>query len=120
FVRASVAHARVRGVDASAALGLSGVHAVFTAADMNSAMQTMRLPMLVPNPYYKISLTQYALAQGEVCYVGEPIAVVVADSRHLAEDASALVAVDYDHLPAVSDCRDAVKTGAVPAHRGAP
>ena len=57
FVRASFAHARVRGVDASAALALSGVHAVFTAADMTPAMQSTRLPMLVPNPYSKISRT---------------------------------------------------------------
>src|SRR5260221_5005571 len=112
FVRATFAHARLRGVDASAALGLSGVHAVFTAADMPPAMQATRLPTLVPNPYSKISRTQFALAQGEVCYVGEPIAVVVADSRHLAEDAAALVGVDYDHLPPVSDCRDAMKDGA--------
>jgi carbon-monoxide dehydrogenase large subunit len=120
FVRASFAHARVRGVDASAARGLRGVHAVYTAADMNPAMQTTRLPMLVPNPYSKISRTQFALAQGEVCYVGEPIAVVFADSRHLAEDAAALVTVDYEPLPAASDCRDAVKAGAPLAHLGAP
>jgi carbon-monoxide dehydrogenase large subunit len=119
FVRASFAHARMRDVDASAALGLAGVHAVFTAADMTPTMQTTRLPMLVPNPYSKISRTQYALAQNEVCYVGEPIAVVVADSRHLAEDAAALVVVDYEPLPAASDCRDAVKDGAAPAHLGA-
>src|SRR5258706_3364114 len=120
FVRASFAHARVRGVDASAALGLAGVHAVFTAADMTPAMQTTRLPMLVPNPYSKISRTQYALAQGEVCYVGEPIAVVLADSRHLAEDAAAAVVVDYEPLAAASDCRDAVREGAPLAHLGAP
>ncbi|HMI97737.1 MAG TPA: xanthine dehydrogenase family protein molybdopterin-binding subunit [Micropepsaceae bacterium] len=120
FVRASFAHARVRGVDASVALGLDGVHAVFTAADMSPAMQTTRLPMLVPNPYSKISRTQFALAQNEVCYVGEPIAVVVADSRHLAEDAAAAVVIDYEPLPAASDCRDAVKLGAAPAHLGAP
>jgi carbon-monoxide dehydrogenase large subunit len=119
FVRASFAHARVRDVDATAALGLSGVHAVFTAAEMNPAMQTTRLPMLVPNPYSKISRTQFALAQGEVCYVGEPIAVVVAESRHLAEDAAALVAVDYEPLPVASDCRDAVKKGAPLAHLNA-
>src|SRR5712671_4104386 len=119
FVRASLAHARVRNVDASAALGSAGVRAVFTAADMNPTMQTTRLPMLVPNPYSKISRTQFALAQGEVCYVGEPIAVVVADSRHLAEDAAALVTVDYEPLPAAIDCRDAVKEGAPLAHLGA-
>src|SRR5258706_541459 len=120
FVRASFAHARVRDVEASAALGSAGGHAVVTAADMNPPLQTTRLPMLVPNPYSKLSCTQFALAQGEVCYVGEPIAVVVADSRHLAEDAAGLVAVDYDHLPAASDCRDAVKEAAPLAHLGAP
>src|SRR3979490_2080677 len=119
FVRATFAHARVRGMDASAALGLSGVHAGFTAADMTPAMQATRLPMLVPNPYSKISRTQFALAQGEVCYVGEPIAVVVAGSRHVAEHAAPLVAVDYEPLPAASDCRDAVKEGAPLAHLGA-
>jgi carbon-monoxide dehydrogenase large subunit len=120
FVRASFAHARVNGVDATAALAIPGVHAVFTAADMNAAMKTTRLPMLVPNPYSKLSRTQFALAQGEVCYVGEPIAVVVAQTRHLAEDAAAAVAVDYEPLPAASDCRDAVKDGAALAHLGAP
>src|ERR1700704_6798106 len=48
FVRASFAHARVRGVSGSSALGLSGVHAVYTAAEMTPAMQATRLPMLVP------------------------------------------------------------------------
>jgi carbon-monoxide dehydrogenase large subunit len=120
FVRASFAHARVRGVDASAALELAGVYAVYTAADMNPVMQATRLPMLVPNPYSAISRTQYALAQSEVCYVGEPIAMVVANSRHLAEDAAGLIAVDYEPLPAASDCRDAVKDGAPLAHLGAP
>jgi carbon-monoxide dehydrogenase large subunit len=120
FVRASFAHAKVNGVDASVALGHPGVHAVFTAADMNRALQTTRLPMLVPNPYSKLSRTPFALAQGEVCYVGEPIAIVVADTRHLAEDAAAAIVVDYEPLPAASDCREAVKDGAPLAHIGAP
>jgi len=71
FVRASFAHARIRGIDSTAALAMEGVHAVFTSADMPRAMQTMRLPMLVPNPYSKISRTAFALAQSEVCYVGD-------------------------------------------------
>ena len=120
FVRASFAHARLRGIDISAALALSGVHSVLTAADMNAALQATRLPSLVPNPYSKFPRTQLALARNEVCYVGEPIAIVVADSRHLAEDAAALVTVDYEPLPAASDCRDAVKPGAGLAHADAP
>jgi carbon-monoxide dehydrogenase large subunit len=119
FVRASFAHARINGVDSSTALAMPGVQAVFTLADMNRGMQTTPLPMLVPNPYSKISRTQFALAKTEVCYVGEAIAVVIAESRHLAEDAAAMVAVDYDPLPAISDCRDAVKPEAALAHAGA-
>ena len=119
FLRASFAHARLRGVDPSAALALPGVHAVFTAADMPRGVQTTRLPMLVPNPYSKISRTAFALAQNEACYVGEPIAVVIADSRHLAEDAADAVAVDYEPLGVSNDCRDAVKPGAPLAHMGA-
>ena len=50
----------------------------------------------------------FALADGEVSYVGEPVAIVIADNRYIAEDAAALVEVDYDILPAVADCRKAV------------
>ncbi len=119
FVRATHAHARIAGIDASPALALPGVHAAFIAADMNAGLQNTRLPMLVPNPYSKVSRTQHALAKDEVCYVGEAIAIVVAESRHLAEDAAALLAFDYDILPSVSDCREAVKDGAPLAHLGA-
>ena len=79
FVRAHHAHARVRRIDASAALAIPGVHAVFTAADMTPAMRANRMPALVPIPYAKFPLTQFALAADEVCYVGEPIAIVIAD-----------------------------------------
>ena len=120
FVRASFAHARIRGIDASAALALPGVHAVLAWADLNRALQTMPLPSLVPNPYSKFPRTQLALAQDEVCYVGEAVAIVIAESRHVAEDAAALVGVDYEPLPAISDCRHAVKTGAALAHADAP
>jgi carbon-monoxide dehydrogenase large subunit len=65
---------------------------------MPRAMQITRLPMLVPNPYSKIRARSFALAQKRVCYVGEPIAIVVAESRHIAEDAAAAVAVDYEPL----------------------
>ena len=119
FVRASHAHAKLNSIDASAARAMPGVHAVYSAADMNRGLQITRLPMLVPNPYSKLSRTQFALAQGEVCYVGEPIAIVVAESRYLAEDAAAAVMVDYEPLDVASDCRSAVKPGAPLAHLGA-
>src|SRR5207249_8688320 len=58
-----------------------------------------------------------ALADGEVSYVGETVAIVIAESRYIAEDAAALVEVDYDPLPPVSDCRKAVAPDATPVRR---
>ena len=69
-----------------------------------------------PIPSIKTPRTQLALARDEVCYVGQTIAVVIADNRYLAEDAAAAVAIDFEVLPAVSDCRDAAKPGAPRVH----
>ena len=117
FVRSPHGHARIRGIDSAAARAMPGVHAVFTADDMPPRIATGQIPMLVPNPAIRTPRTQIALARDEVCYVGQTIAVVVADSRHLAEDAAAAVEIDYEPLPAVSDARDAVKPGAAPRAR---
>jgi carbon-monoxide dehydrogenase large subunit len=116
FVRSPHAHARIRGIDASPARALPGVHAVLTADDLPASMATIRMPMLVPNPAIAASLTQHCLARDEVCYVGQTIAVVLADSRYIAEDAIALVDVDYEVLPAVSDYRSADKPNAPRVH----
>jgi aerobic carbon-monoxide dehydrogenase large subunit len=119
FVRSPHAHARIRGIDAAAALALPGVHAVLTADDLPEPMRNERIPNLMPNPAIRIMRTQHALVRQEACYAGEAIAVVIAESRYVAEDAAALVAVDYDVLAAVSDCRDAVKPNAPRAHTDA-
>src|SRR5215212_11841891 len=116
FIRSPHGHARIRGIDSAAARAMRGVHAVLTAGDMPARIATGQIPMLVPNPAIRTPRTQIALARDEVCYVGQTLAVVVADSRHLAEDAAAAVAIDYEPLPAVSDARDAVKPGAAPVH----
>jgi carbon-monoxide dehydrogenase large subunit len=116
FVRSPHAHARIRSIDAAAARAMPGVHAVLTADDLPPRMATGQIPMLVPNPSIKTPRTQLALARSEVCYVGQSIAVVIADDRYLAEDAAAKVAVDFDVLAAVSDCRDAAKPDAPRAH----
>jgi carbon-monoxide dehydrogenase large subunit len=116
FVRSPHAHARIRSVDAAPALALPGVHAVMTADDLPEPMRSERIPNLMGNPAIKVMRTQYALAREEVCYVGEAVAVVIAESRYVAEDAAAQVAIDYDVLPAVSDCRDAIKPDAPRAH----
>jgi carbon-monoxide dehydrogenase large subunit len=116
FVRSPHAHALIRAIDTAPALAMPGVHAVLVADDLPGRMARHQIPMLVPNPSIKEPRTQLALARDEVCYVGQTIAVVVADSRYLAEDAAAAVAVEFDPLPAVSDPRDAIRPGARRAH----
>ena len=116
FVRSPHAHARIRSIDMGGACGLSGVHAVLLADDLPPTMSHRRMPMLVPNPAIAAQLTQHCLAREEVCYVGQSVALVVADSRHVAEDAAAMVEVDYEPLPAASDCREAAQPGAPRAH----
>ncbi|HEY7323214.1 MAG TPA: xanthine dehydrogenase family protein molybdopterin-binding subunit [Streptosporangiaceae bacterium] len=95
FVRSPVAHARVNGIDASAALEAPGVVAVFTGADLAD------LPPLPPAGPVKPQIQQRLLATDKVRYVGEPVAVVVVEEPYQGEDAVELVAVDYDPLPAV-------------------
>ena len=101
FVRSPYAHATIKSIDAQAARAMPGVHAVLTAQDLPAPMRSARIPNLMPNAAARIMRTQHGLAPAEVCFVGEAVAVVIADTRHEAEDAAAMVAVDYDVLPAV-------------------
>jgi carbon-monoxide dehydrogenase large subunit len=100
FVRSPFARARIRGIDTSAALDLPGVHALFTAADLNPGVHeqwhTSSGPQTPETP-------RPPLAEGEARFVGDPVALVVAESRYIAEDAAELVDVDYEPLPAVVD-----------------
>ena len=116
FVRSPHAHARIRAIDQAAALAVPGVIAVLTARDLPGPAAAERMPMLVPNTAIKALRTQHALALEEVCYVGQTVALVVADSRYAAEDAAALVQVDFDVLPAISDLKRALDPGAPLAH----
>jgi aerobic carbon-monoxide dehydrogenase large subunit len=120
FVRSPHAHAAIRGIDKAAALALAGVRAVLTLADLRPHLRNERLVVGLPSPSYKQERNRPALAGDEAVHVGEPVAVVVADNRYLAEDAAALVEVDYEPLPAVADCRAALAPGAPRAHRDAP
>src|SRR5438874_239917 len=96
-LRSPHAHARVLRVDAARALRLPGVRAVLTAADVPASAV---IPNRVPAPEGTAAYLQPAIARGVVRYVGEPVALVVADDRYVAEDALALVHVDYEPLPA--------------------
>jgi len=120
FVRSPHAHAAIRAIDTRAALALPGVHAVLTLADLRPHLRAERLVVGLPSPAYRQERDRPALAGDEAVHVGEPVATVVADNRYRAEDAAALVAVEYEPLPAIADCRAALLADAPPAHRGAP
>src|SRR5580704_7510147 len=98
FVRSPYAHARLLGIDAKAVLAMPGVHAVIAAEDLPDPMRSEAMPMLLPNPSISALCTQHVLARAEVYYVGQPVAVVIADTRYIAEDAAAAVAVHYDAM----------------------
>jgi aerobic carbon-monoxide dehydrogenase large subunit len=100
-LRSPAAHGRIRAIDTAAALALPGVHAVLTAADLGSAVPRVPIrlqPMASLEPFH-----QPVLADGKVRYVGEPVAVVLADSIALGEDAADLIGLDIEPLPAVTD-----------------
>ena len=104
FVRSPHAHAQIRSIDTSAARALPGVVAVITAEDLLPLLTTPLLKTALPSPAFQLELHRPVLASHEVVHVGEAIAMVVAESRYIAEDAVALVAIDFDELPAVADC----------------
>ena len=107
FVRSPHPHALIKNVDKTAALAVPGVHAVLTLDDLAKAMVQRRMVRHSNSGMPLDKAWPFALANGEVCYVGEPVAMVVADDRYIAEDAAAQVAVDYEALPFVADVRTA-------------
>src|SRR6266852_4945656 len=96
FVRSPHAHAAIHGIDARAARALPGVHAVFTLADLMPLLSQERLPLQFRTAQLPPDITPFVLAKDEVAFVGEAVAVVIASSRYVAEDAAALVEVDYE------------------------
>jgi carbon-monoxide dehydrogenase large subunit len=100
ILRSSIAHADIVGIDASAALRMPGVHAVITAADIGGEIPVIPL-RLAPLPEFE-PFRQPVIAVDKVRYVGEPIAVVVADSRAIAEDALEAIDVQFAALSAVT------------------
>jgi aerobic carbon-monoxide dehydrogenase large subunit len=115
FVRASMAHGRIRNIDTSDAKAMAGVVAVYTMADFIEIAQGP-MPPMAPHPLLPKPITYHPLAGNEVCHVGEAIAIVLADDRAKAEDAAAAVSLDIEELPAVSDVILACEAGAPRAH----
>ena len=113
FLRSPHAHARISALDASQAWVLAGIQAVFTGQDFGAA--ALRAQSALPD---YIETAQPVLARDKARFAGEALAAVVADSRYLAEDALALIDVDYAPLPVTVS---AWKAGAeVPVHDEAP
>ena len=107
FVRSPHPHAVIRSVDPSAARKIPGIVAVLTLDDLAPVLRQRRM-VRVSNSGTKLDQSWlFALANGEVSFVGEPVAIVLGADRYTAEDAAALVAVDYEILPAATDCRTA-------------
>jgi aerobic carbon-monoxide dehydrogenase large subunit len=97
YVRSTMAHARITGIDVAAAKEAPGVLDVVTAADLDVG------PVAPGIPIINQAMPEPVLANGVVRYVGEPVAAVVAETRAQAADAAELVVVDYDPLPVVAD-----------------
>ena len=118
FLRSTYAHARIKRIDVSQALARKGVVAVYTAADLGDYWKPG--PLLVPPPPVEGRVfnerTQVPLAKDKVRFMGEPIAVVIAESRYLAEDALGDIVVDFDSLPAVVGLEQALAPGSALVH----
>ncbi len=119
FVRSPVSHGLVKSIDATVARAQPGVRAVLTMADLAPHLSSDRLSVGMPSKAYRQLRDRPILADKEVCHVGEPVAVVIADDRYIAEDAAALVEVDYDILPASADAEEAARPGSPLAHSDA-
>ena len=100
FVRSPHAHARITDIDITGALEVEGLVAVYTHEDLTGAAGD-RLPLLIPHPALTEPRTGYPLARDVVKHVGEPIVMVVARDRYVAEDAAERIVVSYEFLPPV-------------------
>jgi carbon-monoxide dehydrogenase large subunit len=111
IVRSTIAHGRIRAIDRAAALARPGVRAVITAADIGNAIPTIPLRQEALAAFKPFE--QPVIAAGTVRYVGEPVALVVADSAALAEDAAEAVALDIEPLAVVADRAAAERGGTI-------
>ena len=114
-VRSPHAHARIRGIDAKAALAVPGVVAVLTGRDLaQDKLGTMRMTLKRKRPDGSPMFTSphLGLTAERVRYVGDPVALVIAETAAQAEDAAELVDVDYDPMPSVTATADAAQPGA--------
>ena len=119
MLRSPHAHARITKIDASAAKNATGVMAVYTGADIGDALKPVPCAWLLPNANLRIA-TYRAIATDTVRYVGDVVAVVVAESSYQAHDALELVEVDYAPLPCTLEPQAAMQAGAPQIHADVP
>src|SRR5216683_2787818 len=119
-VRSPHAHARIKSIDLTAASKAPGVVAVYTHKDFAQVIAGVMAtaPFFVPEK--KQVPPRFPIADTEVVFQGEAVAVVLADTKYEAADGASLVDVDYDVLPAVTDLEKALKANSPTAHSGAP
>ncbi|SDH35755.1 CO or xanthine dehydrogenase, Mo-binding subunit [Sinosporangium album] len=110
FVRSPHAHARIKDIDVSGALAVEGLVAIYTWEDL-PGRAGQPLPLLIPHPALTHGRTAYPLAKDIVRHVGEPVVMVVARDRYLAEDACALITVEYEFLKPVVGVEEALRSG---------
>ena len=116
FRRSDRSHARIRAIDCCAALAVPGVLAVLTAEDLEGTVKPLLATSRMAG-YFATPIV--ALARGKVRYVGEPVAGAIATSRHQAEDAVRLIAIDFEPLPVIIDPEEAARQGAPMLHEEA-
>lgn len=112
FLRSRSAHGRIRNIDTAAAKALPGVHAVLTYQDLRPLLTSDRIPLALPAGAIRFDVDPVCLAHDEVSHVGEPIALVAAESRAVAEDAVGLIDIEIEDLPVVTDPREGLTAGA--------
>jgi len=126
FVRSPHAHARIRNIDTAAARAVPGVVAIFTGADMSGVNSLpcgwdLRKEKNIPGVVQDLAMVPHMpLASDAARHVGDPVAVVIADSQDVANDAAERVQVDWEVLPSVTATDAAAGTGAAQIHAGAP
>src|SRR5246127_5491959 len=118
FLRSQVAHARILKIDVARALQRPGVVAAYVAGDLGDFWQPG--PILVPPPPIEGIIfherTQIPLAKHKIRHVGEPLVIVIAESRYIAEDALDDIDVELEQLPAVVDLEKGLRAGSALVH----
>src|ERR1043165_454832 len=118
FVRSPYAHARVKSIDVTDASKVAGVVAVYTARDFKGQLAGTHpaAPAFVAEKKYVPD--RFPIAEKEVCYQGEIVAAVLAESKAQASDAANMIQVEYEELPAVMDLEKALESKSPKAHEG--